>query len=75
MKIKLKRVTKKEAFALVDSFPDEVNRATLAKILRGRRKAYHYTMNMKGVWFKRSAIRDYLKKKYPDVRQAPARTA
>ena len=67
-------VPKEEGFRMMDQFPEEVQRSLLARVLRSRRRFFSTSVNLRTIWWRRADMRDYLRGKYPDVRQAPAQT-
>ena len=67
-------VTLEQGFKWIeDRFDEHVLRQALSHILRSRRKSFRFTWNLKRLYFRRDVIRDHLKAKFPDVKQAPPR--
>ena len=52
----------------IDLFPELVQKDYLRRVLKGRRKYYHISINGRTIYIPRNKIRDYLKNKYPDVK-------
>lgn len=55
-------------FAFLDQFPETTQRYYLSRVLRGRRELYGIRVNGEMLMFPRATIRDYLRKKFPDVK-------
>ena len=53
---------------MIDAFPEEIQHGLLRHTLRTRRHHVMVSMNGQAVIWKRSALRDYLRSKYPDVK-------
>jgi len=65
-------VSTEQGFRMMDQFPEEAQRALLARLLRSRRRFFSTSINGRTIWWRRADMRDYLRGKYPDVRQAHA---
>jgi len=58
----------KKAQEMVDKFPEETQHGILRYVLKTRKSFVYISMNGASVAWKRSVLRDYLRKKYPDVK-------
>ena len=57
-----------DAFTRLEIFPVEAQKQMLLSVLRIRRQWYQISINGAILRFERRLIRDYLKKKYPEVK-------
>jgi hypothetical protein len=58
----------KKAYEMIDAFPEERMRGFLLCLLRTRRPIAEVSINGRTVIWKRSVLVDYLRGKYPDVK-------